>query len=292
MNRRLRAFTLIELLVVVAIIAVLIAILLPSLGRARSNAKAAKCMVFERTMYQGTKSYEAEFDGYMLPAHIASAAGSKYNQFWFSPTLLAGELGKGIWSGGQSGFKGATFYFVFHMRCPETDPVRTEIDQVDSIGNLATTPQITINGEPMVSPTDVDHNTYTWNANFGYDDPSTAPPRNKNVKWANIPPHTLFTTESHPGVENGELDWYYESVDRLNKTPVKQNTATHNGGSGLGWTPLAGRPHKNGTAANMMFMDGSIVTDDPRKMGLSTDPVNNAWVVNFRLPITSAFPYQ
>ncbi|MFH1747173.1 MAG: prepilin-type N-terminal cleavage/methylation domain-containing protein [Planctomycetota bacterium] len=53
-------FTLIELLVVVAIIALLISILLPALGRARDQTKAMKCLSNLRTLGQGCLTYAAE----------------------------------------------------------------------------------------------------------------------------------------------------------------------------------------------------------------------------------------
>ena len=56
-------FTLIELLVVVAIIALLIAILLPSLGRARMQARRAQCGATLRGWGMAVTAYQSEFDG-------------------------------------------------------------------------------------------------------------------------------------------------------------------------------------------------------------------------------------
>ena len=60
MSERRSAFTLIELLVVVAIIALLLAILLPSLNSAREQAKAVKCGANMRGAGQAIAGYLAE----------------------------------------------------------------------------------------------------------------------------------------------------------------------------------------------------------------------------------------
>ena len=66
-SRARRGFTLIELLVVVGIIALLIAIILPSLGRAKAVSRDAACASNVRQISIGLFAYATSFDGY-LPA--------------------------------------------------------------------------------------------------------------------------------------------------------------------------------------------------------------------------------
>lgn len=64
------AFTLIELLVVIAIIGLLIAILMPALSAARTQAKAIVCMTRLRTAGHGLVLYANENNDVLVPARL------------------------------------------------------------------------------------------------------------------------------------------------------------------------------------------------------------------------------
>jgi prepilin-type N-terminal cleavage/methylation domain-containing protein/prepilin-type processing-associated H-X9-DG protein len=62
-NRSRSAFTLVELLVVIGIIALLISILLPALGKARDNANNIKCLSNVRQLAQAAMLFAADHQG-------------------------------------------------------------------------------------------------------------------------------------------------------------------------------------------------------------------------------------
>ncbi|WP_411543264.1 type II secretion system protein, partial [Escherichia coli] len=61
-----RGFSLIELLVVISIISVLLAILIPSLSKAKQTSKNLKCQVSLRSLAQGHAMYMNTYNSYII----------------------------------------------------------------------------------------------------------------------------------------------------------------------------------------------------------------------------------
>ena len=97
-----RGFTLIELLVVVAIIALLISLLLPSLNRAKQQARQLQCSTNLRAMGEASNFYAADNSGFVprgIQKKYRADGGWAYSdEYHIFATAILGYLG---WSGDQ-----------------------------------------------------------------------------------------------------------------------------------------------------------------------------------------------
>lgn len=247
-----RGFTLIELLVVIAIIAVLIAILLPALGRAKEQTKTVRCANNLRNLYSGMMLYSQENAGMMLPAKAFS--GSDRDYMWCGTTTLGPMFGARRQASGAS-----------------------QLAAYDRINAMLDCPSV-IHPEWNGTGQAPWARDYTYNRNFGYNNnPPTSPPslnpaftvRDKVRRETLVALDVRDVTFNHDYV-------FANAVDAL--VPPAPTT------DGKG---IAGTPHQKNKRANMLFADGQILLEEPMK--LHTPAAN--WVVNFRLERTTPFPY-
>ncbi|MBI4472409.1 MAG: prepilin-type N-terminal cleavage/methylation domain-containing protein [Acidobacteria bacterium] len=90
-----KGFTLVELLVVVAIIALLAALLLPALGRAKENGRVAVCLSNLRQISVALQFYTDDNRGYLPPIWAIDSNGTwdKGQMCWVGNAGLAGPYG-------------------------------------------------------------------------------------------------------------------------------------------------------------------------------------------------------
>jgi prepilin-type N-terminal cleavage/methylation domain-containing protein/prepilin-type processing-associated H-X9-DG protein len=123
-------FTLIELLVVISIIAILIAILLPALSRARESASMIACASKIRQVGMGVLSYAQQFNEYLPPdgCYNRNGKSSRGRDTWWPSLIYQYATGKSepqnpgggytdiYWGMQGAGFAGNIFC------CPDAKP--------------------------------------------------------------------------------------------------------------------------------------------------------------------------
>jgi prepilin-type N-terminal cleavage/methylation domain-containing protein/prepilin-type processing-associated H-X9-DG protein len=123
MRRPHRGFTLIELLVVIAVIALLISLALPALGRSREAGRCVVCQSNQRQIGMALSMYASTFKDWIPRESGASELpsgpiapmypGSEYNLAW-AFTLRPMLDGRALWSQADQGlrdqFAGANYY--------------------------------------------------------------------------------------------------------------------------------------------------------------------------------------
>ena len=81
-NTAQHGFTLIELLVVISIIALLIALLLPALGRARDAAQTTQCLVNQRQIVTVLNLYTIDHNGYFPTGYVRNHGSINWGRWY------------------------------------------------------------------------------------------------------------------------------------------------------------------------------------------------------------------
>ena len=150
-------FTIIELLTVISVIAILAALLLPALNKARMRAKSSGCINNQKQLGLGFQMYCTDNADFLPPVSNGSATSSTA-PFW--PKLLMGESPNGT---NSKGFLRGMYATNQLFLCPSMNGVY-DLEAVSaSAGWWTDHPHYGINS--LLYPNDVDTGYFRWQNN-------------------------------------------------------------------------------------------------------------------------------
>lgn len=266
LSRPNRGFTLIELLVSIAIIGLLVSILLPSLSRAREQAKGASCLSNLRQISHGWHLYADDHRDVSVPGKYPKAKGG------FSDPGNWYEIGNGkkyrpAWLATMGKYVG-----LFAFEAPSTSDDRQDYD-----GQVYRCPDASER---------VDERNHAWGYNYQFLGNS----RKTKGKFHNFPVNrsrirsfattvlsadSLGTAAGFPAAQRREYSnngkHFAEKGNHAWTLDPPRLTATSDRGSGDPGTTRTAVDPRHRDRANVVYCDGHGTASLPRDLGYRTD---------------------
>jgi len=250
---RRRAFTLVELLVVIAVVAVLIGLLLPGLGKARQAARSARDLSNVRTLETAHTIYYDQFDGFFIDAGLEDdSISGDATKAW--PFVLSDLYGESI-----------------ALRAPDDRSPFWPVDQGGQCRGVSLRRYIDLltDDDPDDDPRERDVCRWTSYGLNNYTTRSRQPPREFLGRDAydaifKIPTPfatvhflrmtqgfdgSLFATSDHVHVE----DWPNAGPDRTPGVAARECDIASQGGPPAAWDSISNYGYLDGHARTMRF---------------------------------------